>query len=91
MALSPKSRQALKAKAHALKPIILIGNKGLTPALHAELERALNDHELLKIKIACNDRDERKEMLEVICAHHEAELVQSIGNIGVLYRKNKDK
>lgn len=91
MPLNPKSRQALKAKAHSLKPIILIGNNGLTPAVNKEIDRALHDHELIKIKIATEDREERKALFQALCAANEAELVQQIGKIGVVYRKNLEK
>ncbi len=90
MALTPKGRQILKARAHALKPIVLIGNNGLTDAVLKEIERALHDHELIKVRIAGNDRDARLEAFALICEKTQAEIVQNIGNIGVLYRPNKD-
>lgn len=86
MSLTPKGRSALKARAHALKPVVLIGNQGLTPAVLNEIERALHDHELIKIRIAGNDRDERKQALVAICEQTQADLVQHIGNIGVFFR-----
>lgn len=88
MSLNPKSRQALKAKAHKLKPIVMIGDKGLTEAVNKEIDRALNDHELIKVKVSASDRDERAAMTESICTTQSAELVQLIGGIAVLYRKN---
>lgn len=91
MPLNPKSRQALKAKAHSLKPVIMIGNNGLTPAVNKEIDRALNDHELIKVKIATEDREVKKALFQELCAENSAELVQQIGKIGVIYRKNKDK
>lgn len=90
MPLNPKQRQLLKAQAHKLKPVILIGNNGLTDAVQKEIHRALNDHELIKIRIQTNDRDLRKALFAEICEGQEAELVQSIGSIGVVYRKNKE-
>jgi RNA-binding protein len=90
MPLNPKSRQALKAKAHALKPVVLLGNQGLTDAVLKEIERALRDHELIKVRIPTEDRDERKAVAEHICTAMKAELVQSIGAIGVFYRKRID-
>jgi len=91
MPLNPKSRQALKAKAHILKPIILIGNKGLTEAVQKEIDRALRDHELIKVRIATIDRDVKCAIYAEICAFQQAEAVQLIGNIAVVYRKNLDK
>lgn len=90
MALSTKAKQALKAKAHALKPIILIGNQGHSAAVKKEINRALDDHELIKIRIQSQDRDLRRALFTEICADAQAELVQIIGNIGVIYRKKQD-
>lgn len=89
MPLAPKTKQILKAKAHALKPVIMIGNNGLSDAVHKEINRALDDHELIKIRIGGEDRELRKQMLAEICEAHGAEAVQLIGGIGVVYRKNK--
>lgn len=90
MPLTPKSRQQLKARAHKLKPVILIGTNGLTPAVHKEIERALRDHELIKIRISTEDRDLKRAMHSEICETHSAEPVQLIGNIAVIYRKNDE-
>lgn len=86
MPLTPKDRQHLKARAHALKPVIMVGNNGVSDAVKKEIDRALNDHELIKIKIQSNDRDARRQMLSEICEAAGAELVQAIGGIGVIYR-----
>ncbi|VVC75844.1 RNA-binding protein [Aquicella siphonis] len=91
MPLTPKTRQQLKAQAHKLKPVILLGNNGLTDAVSKEVDRALNDHELIKIRIQSSDRDLRRALFNQICAGNQAELVQVIGSIGVIYRKNPDK
>jgi RNA-binding protein len=88
MPLTPKFKQQLKAKAHALRPIVLIGNNGLSENVNIEIDRALTDHELIKIRIQSLDRLVRKAMFAEICQLHHADLVQSIGNIAVLYRKN---
>lgn len=90
MPLNPKARQALKAKAHALKPIIMIGNNGLSDSVQKEIDRALYDHELIKIRFLSEDRDLRREFLATICEAHSAELVQVIGRIGVIYKKRID-
>lgn len=86
--LTPKTKQKLKAKAHALKPIILIGNNGLTEAVNKEIDRALNDHELIKIRISTDDKELRRELFKQLCEVNSAELVQTIGLIGVIYRAN---
>lgn len=91
MSLTIKQKQQLKAKAHALKPVVLLGQNGLTDAVQLEIEQALLDHELIKIRIPALDRDERKEAIEAICQARQAELVQTVGFIAVLYRKNTQK
>lgn len=90
MTLTAKTRQHLKAKAHNLKPVILIGSKGLTDAVKREIDIALHDHELIKIKVPCEDRDERQAMIADICVSASAELVQAIGKIGIFYRRRTD-
>lgn len=91
MPLNPKQRQKLKGDAHKLKPIVFIGHQGLTDAVNKEIDRALNDHELFKMRIQNDDRDVRRAWYAEICKIHGAELVQQIGCVGVLYRKNPDK
>ena len=88
MSLTPKGRQELKARAHKLKPIVMIGSNGLTDAVKKEIDRALNDHELIKIKVAAEDREARQAVLAEITDAMQAELVQMIGSIGVLFRRN---
>jgi len=86
MPLSAKIKQQLKAKAHTLKAVVMIGNNGLTEAVNKEIDRALHDHELIKIRILSNDRDLRRQIFNEICQVNQAELVQVIGRIGVVYR-----
>lgn len=88
MALTPKGRQVLKARAHKLKPVIMIGNHGLTDAVKKETERALQDHELIKVRVAGADRETRRALIAELCEALQAQLVQSIGNIAVIYRVN---
>jgi RNA-binding protein len=90
MALPSKVRQQLKAKAHSLKPIVIVGNNGLTNNVNDEIDRALNDHELIKMRINSEDRDERKALYAEISELHKAELLQMVGKIGVLYRKKPE-
>lgn len=84
------TKSELKRKAHSLKPIILIGDKGLTENVHAEIDRGLKDHELIKIKMHVKERDEKKTMRDEIIATHSAQLIQQIGHVIVIYRKNDD-
>ena len=88
--MTPQQRQSLKAQAHQLKPIVMIGQHGLTHQVLSAIEIALTDHELIKIKIVA-DRDTRKKMVEQICAELAAEHIQSIGQISILYRKNREE
>jgi RNA-binding protein len=84
------NKKKLRAEAHSLKPVVMIGQSGLTDAVLAELELALNTHELLKVKIRA-EREDRKLITEKICANSGAELIQSIGQIAVIYRLNPNK
>jgi RNA-binding protein len=79
----------LKKKAHKLKPVVMIGSKGLTEAVLAEVDMALGAHELIKVKVAA-DRDEREPMVAQLVEQSGAELVGTIGQICILYRENED-
>ena len=83
-------KKKLKAQAHSLKPVIIVGHAGLTDAVLAETELALNTHELIKVKIRAG-RDERALMTEKICTATGAVLIQTIGQIIVIYRENPNK
>ncbi len=82
-------KKKLKAQAHTLNPVVMIGHAGLTDAVIKETNVALDVHELIKIRIRA-ERDERREISEQLCAATAAELIQSIGQIIVLYRKSLD-
>lgn len=83
-------KQTLKAKAHHLKPVVLLGAKGLTPAVVEETEVAINAHELIKVKIGGTEKDARLEIANSLCEQLRAELVQMIGTIAIIYRKKVD-
>lgn len=83
-------KKKLKSDAHSLKPVVMIGQAGLTQAVIAEIEVALDCHELIKVRIRA-ERDERKAMMNEICEATQAELVQAIGQIIVIYRYNPKK
>jgi RNA-binding protein len=87
MALSVKQRKHLKALAHHRKPVVQVGNAGITAAVIKEIELALGRHELLKIRLPGAERKARTEMLEKICATTAAEAVQEIGRMAVIYRR----
>jgi RNA-binding protein len=86
MALSEKQARFLRGKAHPLKPIIRIGNAGLTPAVSAEAVRALHDHELVKVKVHGAEREQRDAWIAALCVATGSELVQRIGHVATLYK-----
>ena len=84
-------KQELKARAHHLKPVVLLGAKGLTPAVTEETNIALQIHELIKVKINGSEKTDRLEIANTLCQQIAAELVQLIGNTAIIYRKNIEK
>ena len=85
--LSPTRRRELKAQAHALDPVVLIGGAGLSPAVLAEIDRGLKSQELIKVRVNAADRLEREAILEEICRRTGAQSVQHIGKILILFRE----
>ena len=86
-ALSIQERKRLRQIGHALNPVVMLGDKGLTETVVEELNRALNDHELIKVKIAGEDREARAATITEIATASGAEVVQTIGKIALLYKK----
>jgi len=86
-----KQTRYLRSLAHALKPVVRIGQRGVTAGVTEELEQALQAHELVKIKIEAGDRATRKTLIAQLCEMSGAHLVQSIGNVAVMYRHNEEK
>lgn len=82
-------KKQLKAKAHALKPFVTLGYKGLTAAVNVEIAQALLHHELIKIRISTNDRELRKAIFLEICKIHDAVPIQSVGHVITIYKKNE--
>jgi RNA-binding protein len=89
MALSEKQKKHLRRLAHPMHPIVMLGNAGLTDGVVNELERALTDHELVKVGARVGNREARDEALSVLAARTASELVQRVGNVGVFYRRSK--
>lgn len=90
--MSKKANQDIKQLrtiGHKLKPVVTIAGNGLSDSVKAELERALNDHELIKLKLAVGSREARSAVTEDICASLGAQLVQSIGNVVVILRRTQ--
>lgn len=90
MALTNKQKQFLRAQGHHLNPVVLLGQHGLTDAVMAEIELALSIHELIKVRIPGQDRDDKKDMMQQIATTTGSELVQSVGHIAVFYRPDPD-
>jgi RNA-binding protein len=89
MQLTEKQLRFLRGRAHALKPVIQIGQKALTPGVIAETRRALNDHELIKLRVQSTDRESRNAMLEELVTAVDCALVTRIGHVAVLFKPNK--
>lgn len=90
MALSNKQKQFLKSRAHDLKPVVLLGGNGLTEGVLAEIDQALDHHELIKIKVPGEDREQKVLVMDAIIRETKAEQVQVIGKILVLFRQGKE-
>jgi len=88
--LSPAERKLLKARAHALRPVVTVGNEGLSAAVLKEIETSLKAHDLIKIRVSGDDRELRQAMLGEICSLSGASPVQHIGKILVVYRENPE-
>lgn len=88
--LTPAERSTLRAEAHALSPVVLIGEAGLTPAVLKEIDAGLNSHGLIKVRVFGDDREARIGMYETICDNLRAAPVQHIGKLLVIYRPKKD-
>lgn len=86
--LTSSQKRHLRALAHALKPVVRLGQKGVTDSVIAELDLALARHELLKVKISAEDREST---IVALCEGARAEWVQTVGNTVTLYRRNEDK
>lgn len=91
MILSNKQKQHLKGLAHSLKPILQLGNNGLTEGVLAEIENAISFHELIKVKIPTDDREEKSLIMDAIIRETKAIKIQSIGHTLVLYKQSDDR
>jgi len=89
--LTPAQRSALRSEAHALNPVVIIGEAGLTPAVMKEIDANLNSHGLIKVRVFGDAREARIEMYEKICATLEAVPIQHIGKLLIIYRPQKQE
>jgi len=90
MPLKASQKKNLRALAHHLKPLVIVADKGLSETVVAEIERALNDHELIKVKLR-SDREKRKVWTVSIAEQCQAELVQTIGQVACFYKRHPEK
>ena len=93
MPLTSKQVRALRSESHRLKlkPVVMIGNNGLSEHVLNELEQALNHHELIKIRIPALDKSGKQELIANICEQTDAALIQTIGFVVVLFRANPQR
>lgn len=88
--LTPAERSSLRAEAHALNPVVIIGEAGLTPAVLKEIDASLNSHGLIKVRVFGDDREARIGIYETICEQLDAAPIQHIGKLLVIYRPQKE-
>jgi len=91
MRLSESNKKYLRGLGHQLKPLIMVGDAGLSESLLAEYESTIDHHELIKVRVRVCDRAERDAIIEKLCANSSATLIQRIGNVALLYRPNLRK
>ncbi|MDD3675546.1 MAG: ribosome assembly RNA-binding protein YhbY [Thauera propionica] len=89
--LTPVQRRDLRARAHHLNPVVTIAGNGLTPTVVAEIERSLQAHELIKVKVQGTEREQRDALMSELCATLDAAPVQHIGNILVVWRQRREE
>ena len=87
--MNPKLKRKLRAIGHNLKPVVTVAGNGLSDGVLAELNRALDDHELIKVKIVA-DREERREIVDAIDEFESTEIVQTIGGVARVFRPARE-
>lgn len=90
MSLTAEQKKHLRTLGHNLNPIVMVAGNGLSENIQLEVDRALEDHELIKVKFAVGDRTLKRQLIRELCDIVEAQLVQEIGNIALLYRKAQE-
>ena len=88
--MTSNGKQDLKAQAHHLNPVVIVGSKGLTNSVVDETDVALDAHELIKVKINGADKAERLSIATSLCDSLKAEFIQLIGSIAILYREREE-
>ncbi|MCO4757327.1 MAG: YhbY family RNA-binding protein [Oceanospirillaceae bacterium] len=90
MSLTSEQKKHYRTIGHNLNPLVMVAGKGLTENIQLEVDRALEDHELIKVKFAVGDREVKKQLIKELAEIVEATIVQEIGNIALLYRKSEN-
>ena len=91
MRLSEAQKKYLRGLGHKLKPMVMIGDAGLTDAVNAEFQSTIGHHELIKVRIRVGDRAARDDIITALCKAAGATLVTRIGNVALIYRRNPEK
>lgn len=91
MALNERQKKQLRQLGHARKPVVIVGAQGLRDSVLAEIDRALTDHELIKVRVNAGDRTARDAMVGTLCNASGAHLVQRIGHVVLLYRQHPEQ
>jgi RNA-binding protein len=91
MNLSEHQKKFLRGLGHGLKPLVMVGDAGLSEPLVAEFESTLDHHELIKIRVRVGDREARDAIIRELCDNSSAQIIQRIGNVALLYRPNLKK
>lgn len=91
MPLTIQQTKVLRSRAHVLKPVVIVGQNGLTENVLNEIDQSIDHHELIKVRVNATDRQQRTERIEQIAATTKSEIVQVVGHIAVLYRHNPQR
>lgn len=91
MTLSESQKRYLRGLGHKLKPVVLVGESGLTASVMDEFRGTLSHHELIKVRVRTGDRSERDDIITRLCSEGPAQLVQRVGNMALVYRQNPKK
>ena len=89
--ITSKQKKKFRAIGHSLKPIVTVANETISQSVNDEIDRALRDHELVKIKVLLNPKSLKKDLVKEILKQQNANLIQLIGNVALLYRKEKER
>ncbi len=91
MKLSESQKKSLRGLGHQLKPVITVGDAGLSESLLKEFSSTIDHHELIKVRVRTGDRQTRDQIINDLCAGQSATLVTRIGNVALVYRRNDEK